>query len=87
MGYDVSALMKFYINFPSQEKQKEMIGDDQKYIEDNLVLCRENLRNFSLENIDDNEAIKLILKEANITTFIDYDFPPVQKEIVISNKE
>jgi hypothetical protein len=66
--------MHFIINFPSYDKQKQLISVDEKKNIINLKLCEDNLYKLSIMDLKDEELIN-IFNLKGINYFTDFEFP------------
>ncbi len=82
INYKIKANMKFLINFPSYEQQKNFVEKDEELILKNYELCQEHLSNLSILNIKD-EMLNKIFSENKIDFFVDFQYPYNIKELEV----
>jgi hypothetical protein len=87
IGYHVNSKIKFEINFPTLEKQKNLIQTDVDLLSNQLELCERHLKYIAYEVLPFTEFSNL-LKNFNIKQFVDWEFSPkIFSEIEISIDE
>ena len=65
--------MQFIINYPSLDKLKKLITEDENKKINNMKLCEDKLNRISLKDLKDEDLLK-IFNERGIDYFTDYKF-------------